>query len=812
MRIAHGEPGYTHKHIVSFSPKRARVFLVGVSRTFALGTSGSRPRKGPIGQKVDPGDSDVRILLRAVQHLLDVGGVLLMDSAKEGTRPERTAARLQRFEDDLVRPSFPVPNFPVPDREFIIELRAVVGAPRDSNEVTRAEVRVADEWPLTDPCGQHCEPVACSPCIFSCNNICSETNKPGVAAAATVPSALSSSKVQGSSEGSSKHCSRARLVALRERLIMVQYFVKEGSEVMWLSVFTKTRPRRIRPTLTPPVLFLASGLTIMFSVPGWNVSATLATQVEKPKPQDPEKQGKKAKKRKQKQEVDAGNVGELWDKVIGGKKRTASEKHEAVKAQDEPTKEGAQEQRGKKRKRKDKKGHAEGDSGSKEGTHEAEDAQASAGVGSVAETTTKPKDGESKRDKKKEKRDNKKDIAPTQTSAEVAEPSAALLESLLPPEPKGLTPLQKSMRQKLAGARFRHLNETLYTKPSADSLALFKEDPSMFEDYHRGFAMQTEGWPENPVDVFFSTILTRGKVQPPRSSKDKKHKDKPRYRDPNTTPLEEPTPMDGGPKPLPRNLKGHCTIADLGCGTASLSYRLQPHLKSLNMHINSYDLSKPTGPSHDLVTVADISALPCGDASVDVAVFCLALMGTNWLDFIDEAYRILRWRGELWVAEIKSRFGRVEKAKGSKGSGKPPINSIGSLRKGGPKPPKKQSEQDDDGEIDSADEAELATRIDGAAAKEGTDVSAFVDVLRKHGFVLDALPEQPSAAIDLGNKMFVKMQFVKAAQPSKGKNVKESVNGLRMGMKGKKFAAVEDDDVDDAENAKVLKPCLYKIR
>lgn len=573
-------------------------------------------------------------------------------------------------------------------------------------------------------------------------------------------------------------------------------------------ILEKTRSRQSLVPLHCPAV-VRTTYANMFTVPGWNVSAKLATQVEKPKAQDPDKQGKKAKKRKQKhdEQVNAGNVTEIWDKVIEGKTSKAPESKVAEKDQGEPADEGAQEKRGKKRKRKNKQDDKEGNAGEKDESKVASDAQVVAGAESTLDGKEKSNDREPKRDNKKQKKEQKK----TAPAVDANAPPAAILESLLPPEPKGLTPLQKSMRQKLAGARFRHLNETLYTKPSADSLALFKEDPSMFEDYHRGFAMQTESWPENPVDVFYNTVLTRGKVRPPKADKRRKEKG-PRYRDPTTTAPEEINPTEDGVKPLPRNLKGHCTIADLGCGTASLSYRLQPHLTSLNMHINSYDLSKPTGPSHNLVTIADISALPCADASVDVAVFCLALMGTNWLDFIDEAYRILRWRGELWVAEIKSRFGRVEK-KGAR-SGKPPINSIGSLRKAGPGPKAKKPEPREDGEMDSDDEAELATRIDGVAAKEGTDVSAFVSVLRAHGFMLDALPERPSAAIDLDNKMFVRMQFVKAAQPTKGKNVKASVNGggMKMGMKGRKFAAVEEGDADDGENGKVLKPCLYKIR
>ena len=241
-----------------------------------------------------------------------------------------------------------------------------------------------------------------------------------------------------------------------------------------------------------------------------------------------------------------------------------------------------------------------------------------------------------------------------------------------------------------------------------------------------------------------------------------------------------------GQKLLPRNIKGQSTIADLGCGTASLAYRLQPSLKALNLTLHSFDLSKPSGPSAPLVTVADISALPLADGSVDVAIFCLALMGTNWLDFIDEAWRLLRWRGELWVSEIKSRFGRVSK-------GKVPINSVGSLRKADKKGKKggtKPSKEEEEGPQNSDDEAELATRVDGAEAKQGTDVSAFVAVLRTRGFVLDAPPERQNDAVDMSNKMFVKLQFIKGTQPTRGKNAKadeaEKKAVMRMGIKGKK--------------------------
>ena len=39
-----------------------------------------------------------------------------------------------------------------------------------------------------------------------------------------------------------------------------------------------------------------------------------------------------------------------------------------------------------------------------------------------------------------------------------------------------------------------------------------------------------------------------------------------------------------------------------------------------------------------------------------VAVFCLALMGTNVRDFVFEASRVLRVAGSLKIAELESRF------------------------------------------------------------------------------------------------------------------------------------------------------------
>ena len=355
----------------------------------------------------------------------------------------------------------------------------------------------------------------------------------------------------------------------------------------------------------------------MFAVPGWNVSTSIVAQIETPKPKDPNKLGKKALKRKRKQEeqVNAENLVEQWEKNFGNKIIESQAQSKDVSDSVNVAGEEGQEKRGKKRKRgkaggrKNKEESGNGDAKeepavpatSKDG--EAENAEVPAKMSSSVA------DNKSQREKKKRKMDN--DAKEQKSDANQTNGSIPSTTVNLLPEPKGLTPLQRSMRNKLASARFRHLNESLYTKASAESLSIFQDDPSMFDDYHRGFAQQVDVWPENPVDSYVSSIQARGKIRSKDSIKDKKRQQKKQKGATEGSAADSAIePVKGDAKPLPRNIKGHCTIADLGCGTASLSYRLQAQLKSLNLIFHSFDLSKPSGPSAPLVTVADISALP----------------------------------------------------------------------------------------------------------------------------------------------------------------------------------------------------------
>eukprot|EP00041_Stephanoeca_diplocostata_P023002 m.558047 g.558047 ORF g.558047 m.558047 type:complete len:510 (-) comp22196_c0_seq4:293-1822(-) len=156
-------------------------------------------------------------------------------------------------------------------------------------------------------------------------------------------------------------------------------------------------------------------------------------------------------------------------------------------------------------------------------------------------------------------------------------------------------------QKRLQGARFRMLNEKLYTTTGAAAFDLFSSNPELFSVYHEGFQAQVEKWPVNPVSKAIEWIEIH---------------------------------------------KPHAVIADFGCGEAAIS-------QAVPNKVHSFDLVA----HNDHVTACDIAHVPLADNCVDVAVFCLALMGTNYIDYIKEAHRVLRKVGShLLIYEVVSRI------------------------------------------------------------------------------------------------------------------------------------------------------------
>ncbi|XP_013770114.1 ribosomal RNA-processing protein 8 [Pundamilia nyererei] len=163
--------------------------------------------------------------------------------------------------------------------------------------------------------------------------------------------------------------------------------------------------------------------------------------------------------------------------------------------------------------------------------------------------------------------------------------------------------LRSRMEQRLEAARFRYINEVLYSTSSGEAKRMFKQDPQAFWIYHKGYTAQVQRWPANPVDAIISYIQKK-----------------------------------------PSSL----VVADFGCGDCKIA-------RSVKNKVHSFDLAATC----ELVTVCDMAHVPLNDASVDLAVFCLSLMGTNLADFLAEANRVLKKRGVLKIAEVASRFDNV---------------------------------------------------------------------------------------------------------------------------------------------------------
>jgi len=160
--------------------------------------------------------------------------------------------------------------------------------------------------------------------------------------------------------------------------------------------------------------------------------------------------------------------------------------------------------------------------------------------------------------------------------------------------------LAEEAKLKLSASRFRYLNEQLYCQPGNASAKLFKSDPTLFTSYHQGYQLQAAQWPLDPLNTIIADCL---------------------------------------------RLDDNAVIADFGCGEARLA-------RSLANKVHSLDLVA----ANESVVACDMANTPLEDNSVDVVVFCLALMGTNTRDFLFEATRVLKVGGTMKIAELESRF------------------------------------------------------------------------------------------------------------------------------------------------------------
>ncbi|KAI4141854.1 MAG: hypothetical protein L6R39_005164, partial [Caloplaca ligustica] len=318
--------------------------------------------------------------------------------------------------------------------------------------------------------------------------------------------------------------------------------------------------------------------------------------------------------------VTTDNVAELWQKHIEGRNLSQGEAH------------GAKLEKSRKKRRQKQQGDDARNPGQKwdlQYKQEATSSREPAGTehsdrsGSTKGSTKAPtdppppsSDGKSKYQQRKAKAQQKailrkshppsplpqkvpsKPLKPAHDRAAPSLQSLNTIPMFRPSSPLSkLTPLQTAMRAKLISARFRHINQTLYTTPSMHASSLFTSNPEAFASYHAGFRAQVASWPQDPVELFVQDIKTRGAVAGPKSQqqlfKEQKKKKKKGGKVNNERPVTEAN-ADGGVKlnPLPRSATTKaCKIVDLGCGDARLHAYLTPYAPSLNISLQSFDLS-----------------------------------------------------------------------------------------------------------------------------------------------------------------------------------------------------------------------------
>ena len=94
-------------------------------------------------------------------------------------------------------------------------------------------------------------------------------------------------------------------------------------------------------------------------------------------------------------------------------------------------------------------------------------------------------------------------------------------------------------------------------------------------------------------------------------------------------------------------------VADMGCGENLLSKEIKNKVHAFDFYSNDDD-----------VVQCDMKNVPLDSDSVDVVVFCLALMAPNYLDHLKEGHRILRTYSKMFICQpYKKMEGKIDKFK-----------------------------------------------------------------------------------------------------------------------------------------------------
>jgi hypothetical protein len=177
------------------------------------------------------------------------------------------------------------------------------------------------------------------------------------------------------------------------------------------------------------------------------------------------------------------------------------------------------------------------------------------------------------------------------------------------------TTLRIQQQQQRNLSEFSRLNNIFNNSKSSTIHKKIQQEPQLLYEYHDKLDEVRRQWPIDPVNIIASKI--------------------------------------NGLK-LPAHIIMKLVIGDFGCGRAKLAELLKEN------KMYNFDHHKIL---NDKIIACDMKSVPLRrDGQLDIAVFCLSLMGENWPDYIIEAKRCLTKNGLLFIAETtKSLSGRLHK-------------------------------------------------------------------------------------------------------------------------------------------------------
>ena len=97
-------------------------------------------------------------------------------------------------------------------------------------------------------------------------------------------------------------------------------------------------------------------------------------------------------------------------------------------------------------------------------------------------------------------------------------------------------------------------------------------------------------------------------------------------------------------------------VVDLGCGYAEISQHFNNNKR---FNFQNFDHIS----SNDNIISRDIKDTKLDDSSIDIAIMCLSMWGSNCKDYIKEVYRILDTGGTLHIVEPYKRWNDNEEKK-----------------------------------------------------------------------------------------------------------------------------------------------------